>query len=64
MLQRHVIPCVASKWYRLGVELFDEREEHISFILLKLTVKMMLMSVVLKCFVCGCRLILMQLGPA
>ena len=28
MLQRHVIPCVASKWYRLGVELFDEREEH------------------------------------
>ena len=28
MLQRHVIPYVATKWYRLGVELFDEREEH------------------------------------
>ena len=29
MLQRHVIPHVAIKWYELGVELFDEREEHI-----------------------------------
>ena len=28
MLQRHVIPYVATKWYRLGAELFDEREEH------------------------------------
>ena len=26
MLQRHVIPRVAAKWYQLGVELFDERE--------------------------------------
>ena len=28
MLQRHVVPLVTSKWYRLGVELFDERERH------------------------------------
>ena len=28
MLQRHVIPHVATKWYQLGVELFDEQEEH------------------------------------
>ena len=28
MLQRHVIPFVAAKWYELGVELLDEREEH------------------------------------
>ena len=29
MLQRHVIPYVATKWYELGAELFDEKEEHI-----------------------------------
>ena len=28
MLQRHVIPLVATKWYELGAELFDEREEY------------------------------------
>ena len=29
MLQRHVIPRVASKWFQLGLELFDEKEEHL-----------------------------------
>ena len=29
MLQRHVIPHVASKWFQLGLELFDEKEEHL-----------------------------------
>ena len=28
LLQRHVIPHVASKWLQLGVELFDVTEEH------------------------------------
>ena len=28
MLQRHVIPYVATKWYELGAELFDEGEEY------------------------------------
>ena len=28
LLQRHVIPHVASKWLQLGVELFDAREEN------------------------------------
>ena len=28
MLQRHVIPYVASRWFELGLELFDEEEEH------------------------------------
>ena len=28
MLQRHVIPYVAPKWYELGAELFDEKEEY------------------------------------
>ena len=27
-LQRYVIPCVATKWYELGVELFDEGGQH------------------------------------
>ena len=27
-LQRHVIPHVATKWYELGLELLDEKEEH------------------------------------
>ena len=28
LLQRHVIPHVASKWLQLGIELFDAGEEH------------------------------------
>ena len=28
LLQRLVIPRVASKWFELGAELFDEKEEH------------------------------------
>ena len=28
MLQRHVIPYMATKWYELGAELLDEKEEH------------------------------------
>ena len=27
-LQRYVIPDVATKWYELGLELLDEKEEH------------------------------------
>ena len=27
-LQRYMIPDVATKWYELGLELFDEKEEH------------------------------------
>ena len=28
MLQRHVIPHVATKWNELGIELFDEKDVH------------------------------------
>ena len=28
MLQRHVIPYVATEWFELGVELFNERDEY------------------------------------
>ena len=28
MLQRHVIPHVATKWNELGIELFDEKDAH------------------------------------